>query len=108
MTIARRKTMDVPGIGPCVVCEILRPREALSLALQGDFETLTTRARAQDDVDAQRAAVAALLAVPPPSLASVLPKAGTPPARELVNLLAKLGVHSRLEAVTLALKNGLL
>jgi len=74
------------------LARLVRETAALSLAMLGDFDNLAQRARARDDPEAARAATAALIAIPPPSLSVLLPKSSsTLPAKELVELLAKLG-----------------
>ena len=69
---------------------LVRVTAALALARQGDFDTLLARARTRDDLEAQSAALQALLAVPPPSLSSTLTKAEGNVSRETVELLARL------------------
>ena len=72
------------------LARLVRETAALSMALQKDFEPLLARARAREDVEGARAASMALLAYPPPSLATLTARDGIV-TRETVELLALLG-----------------
>ena len=69
----------------------VRETAAIALAQQGDFDPLVARARVHDDLEASRAALAALVAFPPPSLASITSRSDGMVSRETVEVLTALG-----------------
>lgn len=70
---------------------LVRDTAAMALGARGDGETLLLRARARDSVESSRAALAALVAYPPTSLAPITPKGEGAWPRETLELMVRLG-----------------
>jgi len=68
----------------------VRETAAMALGVRGDHESLLVRARSRDNVEASRAAYAALVAYPAASLATIIPKNEGALTRDTVDLLARL------------------
>jgi len=68
----------------------VRETAAMALGVRGDYESLLVRARARDNLEAPRAAFGALVAYPPASLSTILPKTDGQLTRDTVDLLARL------------------